>query len=85
MELSTSEAVAANEVQENFALVLQRVVGGQEVTVTDHGVPVARIIPVRPANSVENKRLAFQKMDEIAARCRLNGLRIRDLIDEGRR
>lgn len=85
MAISTSDEVAADEVQENFPQVLERVAEGKEITITDRGVPVAKLIPVRSVVSAERKLSALRSMDEIAGRCRLNGLRIRDLIDEGRR
>lgn len=85
MENMTSRAVAADDATQSFRRVLARVVDGEEITITEQGVPVARIIPIRAAISIENRRSAIRRMDEIASRCRLDGLRIRDLINEGRR
>lgn len=85
MEDTHQGVVGVAEAQETFTFLLKRVAGGEEITITDHGVPVARMIPARSVGSQERKQAALQKMDEIASRCRLDGLRIKNLSNEGRR
>ncbi len=68
------------------AELLGRLKVGEEVTITRHGVPVARVImlppePQRDAKAIEE---AIRGMDEIRARTSLRGLKIKELIDEGR-
>ena len=42
-----TKTATAREVQRHLAAILDRVAGGEEVTVTRHGKVVARIIPAR--------------------------------------
>jgi prevent-host-death family protein len=41
------------EIQKNFARVLRRLKGGEDITVTKRGVPVALILPVGPRKDIE--------------------------------
>lgn len=36
------------ELRQQASAVLRRVVGGETIEVTDHGHPIARIVPLRP-------------------------------------
>lgn len=40
--------IGVAELKDNLSRHLREVEGGQEIEVTDHGRPVARIVPVRP-------------------------------------
>jgi prevent-host-death family protein len=80
-----SNTVGAYEAKSRFSQLLERVAAGEEITITRHGYPVARLIPAQPAHSQEERRAAISKMRELASRNRLNGLRMQDLIAEGRR
>jgi len=43
-----SNSVGIRELRQQASAVLRRVVGGEVVEVTDHGHPIARIVPLRP-------------------------------------
>ncbi len=43
-----SNTVGIRELRQQASAVLRRVVGGETIEVTDHGHPIARIIPLRP-------------------------------------
>ena len=85
--MSTSEAntVGAYEAKTRFSQLLERVAAGEEITITRHGSPVARLVSALPAHSIERRREAILRMRELASRNRLDGLRLQDLIAEGRR
>ena len=85
--MSTSEAntVGAYEAKRRFSQLLERVAAGEEITITRHGSPVARLVPALPVHSIERRREAILGMRELASRNRLDGLRVKDLIAEGRR
>ncbi len=85
MEPIEVSVVGACEAEIKFSKLLKRVAVGEEITITQHGKPIARLIPVRPTHSMETRREAILKMRELAARNSLGGLRIRDLIAEERR
>lgn len=79
------DTVGAFEAKTHFSELLDRVERGEEITVTRRGVAVARLVPARPVRDEARLREAFRKMDEAARNSRLDGLKIKDLINEGRR
>ena len=85
MKSSEVNTVGAYEAKTRFSQLLERVAAGEEITITRHGSPVARMVPALAAHSVESRREAILKMRELASRNRLRGLRVRDLIAEGRK
>lgn len=80
-----ASTVGAYEAKTHFSELLERVEGGQEVTITRHGTPVAKLIPVQKKMTVSQRREAIQRWNETARHLSLRGLQIRDMIDEGRR
>lgn len=78
-------SVGAYDAKTRFAELLQRVSQGEEITITRHGTPVARLVPARRMNTPEGRARAIREMREIASRNRLAGLKVKDLRDEGRR
>jgi prevent-host-death family protein len=77
--------VGAYEAKTRFAQLLERVAAGEEITITRHGNPVARLVPALRSHTIESRREAILKMRELASRNRLGGLRVQDLIAEGRK
>jgi prevent-host-death family protein len=73
------------EAQAHFAELLNKVEAGAEMTITKHGCPVARMVPVKKQVSTQNRRVAIDRIKKLSQGLKLNGLKIRDLIDEGRR
>lgn len=71
------------EAKSQFSAVVERAAAGEEVTITKHGKPVVKIVPVVAVPDHERVRQAFEKM--VTGRtATLGGLRIKDLIEEGR-
>ena len=77
------QTVGAYEAKTHFPALLDRVAQGEEITITRHGVPVAKLVPTS-ARKME-VREAIQAMMEFRKGRRLDGLSIREMIDEGRR
>jgi prevent-host-death family protein len=76
--------VGAYEAKTHLPALLERVAGGKEITITKHGVPVAVLVPAnrakaRPVGEVVDALLVFRKGRS------LKGLKVRELIEEGRR
>ena len=64
--------------------LLERVEKGEQFTITRHGVPVARLVP--PDGRAEmTSGEAVAELKRLRRECRLDGLRVRDMIEEGRR
>lgn len=84
MSLADANVVGVSDAQSRLLDLLERVAGGEQITITRNGWPVARLVPVPADSSVERRREAVQAMRELANRNRLEGLRVKDLIAEGR-
>jgi prevent-host-death family protein len=80
------EFVGSFEAKTHLARLLDRVVQGEEFTITKHGKPVARLVP---ANVAKPKPDVRQTIEELKAFSKGNtlgeGITIRDLIEDGRR
>jgi len=77
--------IGTYEAKTHFASLLDRVEKGEQVTITRHGVPVAKLVPIGPIKSKEEVRKAIDAIRSLRKGVRLDGLRLRDLIEEGRR
>ncbi|MDX2143904.1 MAG: type II toxin-antitoxin system prevent-host-death family antitoxin [Rhodospirillaceae bacterium] len=54
--MGTQKRMTASEANRNFSGVLRRVKGGEEIIVTSHGQPVAKISPVDDADNQKRMR-----------------------------
>ena len=76
------ERVGAYEAKTRLAELLDRVEHGERFLLTRHGVPVAMLVPVGsrgPASEV------IQELRRFRQGRRLEGVSLRELIEEGRR
>ncbi len=76
--------VGAYVAKTHLSRLLERVAKGERITITKHGVPVAELIPVTGGHALSVSE-AIEAMRELRRECRLDGLVLRDLIEEGRR
>ena len=77
--------VGAYDAKTHFSELLERVEAGQEITITRHGSPVARLVPVTKRYSTQERRAAIARIAKLGEGLSLGGLKLRDLIAEGRR
>jgi prevent-host-death family protein len=75
--------VGAFEAKTHLSTLLDRVAAGEEVVITKHGRPVARLVG---ALHVERARVdeAFKKLKALRKGTTLGGLSWKELRDEGR-
>ncbi len=78
------QTVGSYEAKTHLPALLDRVAQGEEITITRHGVPVAMLVPTSTARKADVQQ-TIQAMLEFRKGQRLNGLSIRELIEEGRR
>lgn len=78
MQVSTFEA------KNRLSALLAEVARGVEVTITKRGVPVAKLVPAAPDIDRERARQAAAGLREASRGTTLGGIRIKDLVDEGR-
>ena len=84
-------SVTAFEAKTRFGELLDRVSRGEEIVITRHEKPVARIVPVGQGNEAE-VRQAVEQLLELRKKMAnrkgfkpLTGREIREAIEEGRR
>jgi prevent-host-death family protein len=77
--------VPASDVGGRMKELLERVAQGGHVTITADGRPVARLLPAETERDEAQVRKAFEELNAIAKHSTLGGLKIKDLINEGRR
>lgn len=75
--------VGAYEAKTHLPALLERVARGEQITITKHGKPVARLVPIEPAD-LDRRREAIEKLKEFAKGHTL-GVPVKQLIEEGRR
>jgi prevent-host-death family protein len=76
--------IGAYDAKARFSELLERVENGQELTITRHGTPVAKLVPIKKTATPEERREAIRQWREMSKGITLGGLKIKDLINEGR-
>ena len=81
----SNNRVGAYEAKTHLSELLEKVEAGEEITITKHGAPVARLVPIKREASAEERVAAIRRIQKLGAGLSLGGLKIKDLISEGRR
>jgi len=77
-------SIGAYDAKTNFSRLLEEVANGEAITITRNGVPVAVLTPAAGAKSYSPED-AIAVLRSSRQHRSLNGVSIRELIDEGRR
>lgn len=77
--------VGAFEAKNKLSALLDEVEQGAEITITRRGRPVARLVPVEIVADRERARRAASNLLARSKGVTLGGLKIKDLVNEGRR
>ena len=83
--LQGSNVVGAYEAKTHLSKLLEKVEAGEEITITKHGAPIARLVPVKKEASPQERLAAIERIQKLALGLSLDGLKVKDLIREGRR
>ena len=78
------ESVGAYEAKTHLPKLLERVLKGERITITKHGVPVAVLQPPDPQKTVDTSSV-IDELRKLRNKHALKGLSIREMIEEGRR
>ncbi len=78
------KTIGASEAKTHFARLLERVANGEQIVITRHGTPVARLVPFAKPDS-ERARRAISRLKAARKGRRLDGLSWQELRDTGRR
>jgi prevent-host-death family protein len=76
--------VDAFDARTHLSRLLGQVERGETITITRHGRPVARLIPIA-GSSRDERRRAVAELKELRAGQTLGCLSVRELVDQGRR
>ena len=79
-----NDSVGAYEAKAHLSELLDRAGRGEEITITRHGSPVAKLVPATVKATPAERRAAIERWLKVASGLSLKGLTVRDLIDEGR-
>ncbi len=77
------DSVGLFDAKTHLSALLERVERGEEITITRHGTPIARLVPVGIQRG--DPRAAIEKIRALRKGIRLKGVTLRALIEEGRR
>jgi prevent-host-death family protein len=81
----SGNTVGAYEAKTHLSELLEKVEAGEEIIITKHGAPVAKLVPVKKEASAEERAAAVRRIQKLRTRLSLAGLKIKDMIAEGRR
>jgi prevent-host-death family protein len=76
--------VGAYEAKTHLSSLLDKVEQGEEVVITRHGRPIARLVPTRQVDKASINQ-AIAELKEIRKGANLDGLSWKELRDAGRR
>jgi len=76
--------VGSFEAKNKLSELLNEVEHGAEIVITRRGKPVAKLVPAEPGFDREKAKRAAAGLRETSKGLRLRGLKIKDLINEGR-
>jgi len=76
--------IGAFEAKNRFGQLLDQVEHGDEILITRRGRAVAKLVPADPGFDRDKARRAVAGILRLSKGVTLGGLKIKDLIDEGR-
>jgi len=79
-----TSTIGAFEAKTHLSTLLDRVAGGERITNTRHGTPVARLVPIRPAGKAELAEV-IARLQDFGKGQTLGDVKAKDPIREGRR
>ncbi len=78
------DRIASYDAKTRLHELLKRVAVGEKITITKHGVPVARLVPV-PLSEKVDPETTIQELKSFRRGRTLGKLSLRQMIEEGRR
>jgi prevent-host-death family protein len=78
------ESIGSYEAKTHLPALLERVAKGEEIMITKHGIPIARLVPVEHLHQ-RDVRSVIKELKKFRQGHSLGELSVRDMINEGRR
>ena len=76
--------IGAYEAKTNLSKLLDRVINGERITITKHGVPVALLQPYSPSQKQEPGKV-IAELRKFRENHALKGLSLPKMVEDGRR
>ena len=76
--------IGAFEAKNKLSHLLDLAEKGEEIIITRHGKQVARLLPIAKTFNRDAALQAVEELKRLSKGVKLNGITIRELIDEGR-
>jgi prevent-host-death family protein len=77
--------IGAFEAKNRLGALLDEVEQGGEIVITRRGKPVARLVPAARGHDREAALAAWKRIEQRSKGATLGNIKIKDLINEGRR
>jgi len=77
------ESIGLFEAKARLSALLERVARGEEITITKHGHPVARLVPMKRRGKRDPKQVA-EAIRALRKGIKLESVTVRQLVREGR-
>lgn len=78
------QTIGAFKAKTHFSALLEQVEKGEQIVITKHGHPIAKMIPISDIDC-ESVQLAINRLKEFNRNLTLGDLDWKELRDEGRR
>ncbi len=78
------KTVGSYEAKTHLSRLLEEVENGEEVVITRHGKAIARLVPASQRVDESRLKSVVAELKEFRKGHSLNGISIKDLIEEGR-
>ena len=76
--------VGTFEAKTHLTSLLDRVAAGEQITITRHGTPIARLVPVQPGSPKQLSE-TIARLKQFGKGQTLGSIKLKDLISQGRR
>jgi prevent-host-death family protein len=77
--------VGAFEAKTHLSHLLDRVGKGETITITRHGIPAARLVPVGETGQKLTHKEIIEGMRALRKRIKPDRMSVREMVEEGRR
>lgn len=79
------ERIGIYEAKSRLSELIERAETGKEITITRHGKPVAKLVPVRRKNESSARAAAFDELEAFASTIKTKRFNLRKAIEWGRK
>jgi len=79
------DTIGAFDAKTHLAALLDRVAKGESITITRHGVPAAKLVPVGESDPKLNHEQIVEGMRALRKRVKSDTMSVREMVQQGRR